>query len=436
MYWNGDEPCATGRARCTSPPEPHGDSPRPGHRHHAPERSGSISGRVFLGDCRTTRRRGPGRGDRRVLPSERMPHPHGRSGTFTDERGAYSFSGPRERHLHRQLRLRPRRGVPRRLSRSTTIVSHSRQLFDAQDVTIAAYRIPSRAPSALGPNGTLAGADEVVVTATPTRRVERLHRHAPTPMAGIDSPASPLGGYDLRFDYVGHGGFADQVWPRHPAVGTTSPTSRRRHRRARATSACRGGRIPLGTVRNSTGAPIPGVSGHGEGQPCTTRWAMDDLDLGSRRSRQPTARTRSGICRPRATRSSTSGRAGDLHVGVHRPGPRRGRGPHRRATRRCTGSRVLSGTIRCDRCGELRRRPSTRRATRAQRRNPRAARLGRCGQFVTDVRQRRRRRTTKFRNTDGGLVPGIYRATVVGRLGAGAPGRTSRRRSRWRTAPT
>ena len=289
-------------------------------------------------------------------------------------------------------------------------VSNSQQQFAARDVTMS----PTGSISGvvrLGPNGALAGADEVIVTArqwgvtngfsTPTDADGRYR------LSGL-----PLGDYDLYFDYAGSAGFADQVWPGHPARGSNVTNFM-----VREAALTRDITLPKaaslsGTVRDSTGAPISGVSvlakvsvydSTATYTTSTLRTVVTGTDGAYAFPDLPPARyeiqawIEQGYVQSSITPTLAAGevRAG-ADVTMYR-------------------FTMLSGAISCDECADydIVRRLGVRLernvGTRAQ---PAWVHAG-----FTDVYWNGSRGHYEFRNNFATLVPGIYRVSVVGDMG-------------------
>ncbi|MFE6253720.1 carboxypeptidase regulatory-like domain-containing protein [Agromyces sp. NPDC057865] len=219
-------------------------------------RTGSISGRVFLGSGARLAAEGQVKVTA-AFCSEGGCSTRGESSTLTDAQGSYAFTGLVNGTYTVSFAYVP--GVEF-LPPSPVVVTVSnwQQQFAARDVTMA----PTGSISGvvrLGPAGTLAGADEVIVTA-----MKWGAENGVSTRTGADGryqlSGLPLGVYDLFFDYAGSAGFADQVWPQHPARASNltnfsvmeSPLTRD-ITLPKATSLS-------GTVRNATGAPIAGVT--------------------------------------------------------------------------------------------------------------------------------------------------------------------------------
>jgi hypothetical protein len=218
---------------------------------------GSISGRVFLGDPETP----AGVGDARVTASRcfdgsctALP------AVMTDATGGYRFAGLL--HGEYAVHFEYVAGTDYRSYDEPVRVAVEAPQLDVTGVNHILPATPTVSGTVvLGADRVPAGSD-VVVTArryaeAPGEWTDTSIRTAPD--GSFSFPGLVPGLYDVRFDYQGTGGFADQWWP-----GKAAPTASTRIRYAD---------IPLdydislpmgtsvtGAVRTVAGAPIAGAS--------------------------------------------------------------------------------------------------------------------------------------------------------------------------------
>ena len=245
QYWNGRFSHLTAHYIVV------GDAPITGMDATLPT-YGSISGTAFLGGSDKRAEAGQVRATAYRCYEDGCVS-GGEPSTVTDASGSYSFTrlGNGVYTIRFAYLAGPEFQAPHRPSSSrwTTL----RQVFTGQDVTMP----PTSSISGsvfLGSDGTRAGADEVIVTAKPTNSSQGYA--ANTDGAGHYTLSGlPSGYYDLVFDYVGAGGFADQVWPNSPARSWTRRPSQSARSRWCGISRSRAGRRSVAPCATSPMRP-------------------------------------------------------------------------------------------------------------------------------------------------------------------------------------
>jgi hypothetical protein len=224
---------------------------------------GEISGRVFLGD--TSRPAGAGQVRATAYRCYEDGCVSGGEPTaLTDASGSYRFSGLGNGVYTIRFAYLPGLEYQEPSAPVVATVSNSQQIFSGQDVTMRAS--PSISGTVfLGSAGTRAGADEVMVTArkyvsSPNGSTLYTDYVAATDADGNYAfPALPSSRYDLKFDYVGDGGFAAQWWPANPVASpNTTPFTLGEEPLTRDMTLPLGASVS-GTVSNAAGAPIGNV---------------------------------------------------------------------------------------------------------------------------------------------------------------------------------
>lgn len=409
LYWNGTS--ITNATRVTV-----GDSPITDMDLTLPIK-GSISGTVYLGSGDRTAGAGQVRATAyRCYESGCVSG--GEPTALTDASGTYTFSG-----LYNgvyTIRFAYLAGAEFQAPVAPVIatVSLTQQVFTGMDVTMPVAASISGAVT-LGTSGARAGAGEVLVTARRYLEGGAGGWSESTVHTGPDGTylfsGLPRGTYELKFSYLGTGGFAEQWWPGNPVPSVDGT----RFVLGEA-PLVRDVRLPAaaslgGTVRNAANVPIPDV--------IVVASVFDDAGFGAAAE---VARTRTaGDGTYSFSRLPPGGyRVAFMDEAETSPyvGTTRSDGLRLVAGDRRTGydatlyrPTMLSGIIRCDGCSDydvarsLGVRLERNVGTRAQ---PVWVDAGFTGTWANGEGA-----YYEFRNSDGGLFPGIYRASVEGDWG-------------------